>query len=342
MVIDLRSDTVTQPTPEMRRAMSLAEVGDDVFGEDPTVRRLEERAAALVGKEAALFVPSGTMGNQVALKSWTRPGQLLICEERSHVIKFEMGATAVISGLTPATIPSEDGSFTAKDVEDRIPPPVYYLQSPGVVVVETTHNMAGGTVFPLERLREVYSYCRNRGIPVHMDGARVFNAAAALGVPVTKITQFADSVMFCLSKGLACPVGSLLCGPADFIEEARKVRKMLGGGMRQVGVLAAAGLVALDTMIERLGEDHQRARRLAEGLNALKGLHVDLEKVQSNIIMVDFDDSMDARVWAEAMQKERILTIALGPRRVRLVTHYHITDADVVRMLDVASKLIKV
>lgn len=333
-VVDLRSDTVTQPTPEMRRAMSLAEVGDDVFGEDPTVRRLEERAAELLGKEAALFLPSGTMGNQVALKVWTQPGQEVILDARAHIVLYEMAAMAVISGLLPNPIPTEAGHFGAADVAARVRPPVYYVPRTGLVSVENTHNMAGGTIFPQERLAEVYDFCRSRGIPVHMDGARIFNAAVAQGLPVRAIAQYADSVMFSLSKGLACPVGSMLCGPRDFIEEARRVRKLLGGGMRQVGVLAAAGLVALTTMVERLAEDHARARELAEGLADLPGLRVDPTRVQTNIVIVETTGPVTAEALCERLRTQGIWVLPVGPNRIRMVTHYHITADDVRYVLE--------
>ncbi len=328
-VVDLRSDTVTQPTPAMRRAMSQAEVGDDVFGEDPTVRRLEERAAELFGKEAALFLPSGTMANQVALKVWTRPGQEVILDARAHIVLYEMAAMAVISGLLPNPIPTEAGHFGAADVEARVRPPVDYLPRTGLVSVENTHNMAGGTIFPQDRLAEVYTFCRSRGVPVHMDGARVFNAAVAQVIPVREIARYADSVRFSLSKGLACPVGSVLCGPKDFIAEARRVRKMLGGGMRQAGILAAAGLVALDTMVERLAEDHARARELAAGLADLPGLRVDPTRVQTNIVIVETTGSLRADVLCERLRAQGVLALPVGPDRIRMVTHYHITADDV-------------
>lgn len=338
-VVDLRSDTVTQPTPEMRRAMSLAEVGDDVFGEDPTVCRLEERAAELLGKEAALFLPSGTMGNQVALKVWTQPGQQVILDARAHIVLYEMAAMAVISGLLPNPVPTEAGHFGAADVQARLNPPVYYMTRTGLVSVENTHNMAGGTIFPQERLAEVYDFCRSQGIPVHMDGARIFNAAVAQGLPVREVARYADSVMFSLSKGLACPVGSILCGPRDFIEEARRVRKMLGGGMRQAGVLAAAGLVALETMVERLAEDHARARELAEGLADVSGLYVDPAHVQTNIVLVEVRGPRTAAQLCERMRAEGVLALPVGPRRIRMVTHYHITPDDVAYALGVIRRV---
>lgn len=334
-VIDLRSDTVTKPTPEMRRAMSVADVGDDVYGEDPTVRALEERAAEITGKDAALFVPTGTMGNQVALKAWTQPGQQVIAEERSHVFMFELGAMAMLSGLMPNPIPSKDGSFTPQDVQNRLYPPVYYLMKTGLVVVEDTHNMAGGTIFPMDKLAAVYNFCRSRGIPVHMDGARVFNASIALNVPVKDITAHADSVMFCLSKGLACPVGSLLCGPSDFIHEARIIRKRFGGGMRQVGILAAAGIVALDSMVERLVEDHLHARKLAEIFKEFSSFTVNLENVQTNILIVETNPELNLANFMEYLQKHGVLALTMGGNRIRMVTHYQIVEEDLIYIRNV-------
>src|SRR6267378_2522657 len=248
--IDLRSDTVTRPTPSMRRAMAEAEVGDDVFREDPTVRRLEEAAAERTGKEAALFVPTGTMGNQIAVNVWTRPGQEVILEERSHIFDYEMGTMAVLSGVLPRPIR----------------PPVYYLTQTGLIALENTHNMAGGTIFPLSVAESICSLARTQRIPIHLDGARLFTAAVAVREDAAELARPFDSVMFCLSKGLGAPVGSLVCGPAGFVDEALRVRKRMGGGMRQAGILAAAGLVALEENVERLAEDHDNARHLAEGI----------------------------------------------------------------------------
>ncbi len=341
MRVDLRSDTVTRPTPEMRQAMSRAAVGDDVYREDPTVRRLEERSAELTGKEAALFFPSGTMANQAALKTWTRPGMAIILEARSHILHFEMGALAVISGLVPNPIPTAHGHFTVEDVRARLYPPRDYLMRTGLVTVENTHNMAGGTVFPLADLAAIYRFCREQQLPVHMDGARVFNAAVALDVEVREITRYCDSVMFSLSKGLACPVGSILCGPADFIEEARRVRKMLGGGMRQVGILAAAGLIALDMMVHRLADDHRRARRLAEAFAEMEGLAVDLRSVQTNIVMVRTTGTWTAPALCAALKEAGILALAVANDTIRMVTHYHITDADVDYVIQTVRRILR-
>lgn len=324
-MIDLRSDTVTRPTPEMRQAMARAEVGDDVYLEDPTVNRLQERAAEIFQKEAALFVPSGTMGNQICVKVHTRPGQEVILEERSHIYNFEMAAMAVISGVLPRVVRGRDGLLDWATIEAALSPPVYYRAPTGLICLENTHNLAGGTVLPLETMWEIYRHARQRGIPVHLDGARLFNAAVALGRPVAELAQPCDSVMVCLSKGLGAPVGSLILGSRAFIEEARIVRKLLGGGMRQVGVLAAAGLIALEKMPARLAEDHENARWLARGLAEIPGLALDPEKVQTNIVIVDVSGTgWTAAEFAERLKARGVLVGALGPTTLRLVTHYEV------------------
>src|SRR6266849_1215063 len=274
--VDLRSDTVTRPSPEMRRAMAEAEVGDDVYGEDPTVNRLEQRAAEMFAREAAIFVPSGTMGNQIAIKIHTRPGQEIICEERAHNFHYEMAMLTHFSGCMVRPVHGEDGVLTWSEIKKRISPKIYYRAQTGLISLENTHNMAGGTVYPQELADEVCDLAHEMGLPVHLDGARIFNASVALDRPVREITRKFDSVMFCLSKGLGAPVGSLLVGSRNFIEQARVYRKALGGGMRQVGVLAAAGVIALEKMPARLLEDHQNARFLADGLSRIPGVKIDL------------------------------------------------------------------
>src|SRR5260370_3246589 len=265
-VVDLRSDTVTKPSPEMRRAMAEAEVGDDVYGEDPTVNRLEERAAAMFGREAAILVPRGTMGNEIALKIHTHHGQEIICEERAHILNYEMAMLAHFSGCVPRPIHGEDGILTWGEIKKRISPKIYYRAQTGLISLENTHNMAGGTVYPQEVTDEICDRAHEMGLPVHLDGARIFNAAAALGKPVREITKKFDSVMFCLSKGLGAPVGSLLAGSRNLIEQARVYRKALGGGMRQAGILAAAGWIALERSPARLHEDHENVKILGEGV----------------------------------------------------------------------------
>ena len=339
--IDLRSDTVTQPTPSMRRAMAEAEVGDDVYGEDPTVRRLEERAADLLGFGAALFVPSGTMGNQIAVRLLARRGEEVILEERSHIYNFEMAAMADLSGAMPRPLPSRRGFPSAADIEKALRPDLYYMPRTALITWENTHNLAGGTIASGESTRAMLKVANRLQIPVHLDGARIFNAAVALGVEAATLTDGFTSVMTCLSKGLGAPVGSVLASDAERIAEARRIRKRFGGGMRQAGILAAAGLVALDEMIDRLGEDHQRAHRLAEELGGLKGLRTRPQDVQTNILMLEVTGhAWDAPRLAQALRAEGVLALPMDSRIVRMVTHYGITDAGVDRALQVASKLI--
>jgi threonine aldolase len=327
-VIDLRSDTVTKPTPAMRRAMAQADVGDDVFGEDPTVNRLQERAAELFGREAALFVPSGTMGNQIAIKVHTQPGDEVILEEASHIFNSEMAMMAAFSGVIPRPIPSERGWLRWEQIESAIRPNVYYYAQTRLICLENTHNFKGGSIYPLEWAREIIEKAHERGLKVHLDGARIFNAAVATGRSVKELTEGFDSVMFCLSKGLGAPVGSMLVGSAEFIEKARRVRKMLGGGMRQVGILAAAGLYALEHHIERLAEDHENAQILAQALREIP--EVWLEPVETNIIIFELTKTPAEKLITE-LKKRNILALAIGPRRVRLVTHLDVSRADVLR-----------
>ncbi len=321
-VIDLRSDTVTRPTPEMRIAMAAAEVGDDVYREDPTVNRLEELAAAKLGKEAALFVPSGTMGNQISVKVHTQPGSEVICEERSHVFNFEMGMMAAFSGCQARAIPAEAGLLTWDQIRERLRPGIYYYSRSRLVTLENTHNMAGGTVYPLETMREISERAHELGLRVHLDGARIFNAATYLGRPVSELAAPFDSVMFCLSKGLGAPVGSLVAGSRVFIDEALRVRKMLGGGMRQAGVLAAAGLIALDKHPAKLAEDHRNARFLAESLSKIPGIRVDLARVQTNIVMFDVTGTgLTAAEFSKHLKDRGILINPINDRQLRIVTH---------------------
>ncbi len=284
-LIDLRSDTVTRPDAEMRRAMAEAEVGDDVFGEDPTVARLEAAAAAAVGKEAALFTPSGTMANQIALHLHGRPGGEVVCEIQSHIVVYEMAAMAAISGLLPRVLPGDRGRLDPAAVEAAINPEVTYRSRTVAIAVENTHNLAGGSVYRPEQTAALTALARRRGLPIHLDGARLFNAAAALGVPAAELAEGFDSVTISLSKGLGAPVGSLICGSKSFVGEARRVRKMLGGGMRQVGILAAAGLVALRRGPGRLAEDHAAAAFLAGELAGIPGVEIDPATVETNIVL---------------------------------------------------------
>lgn len=330
-VIDLRSDTLTTPTPEMRKAMAEAPVGDDGYGEDPTVNKLQELAAAMLGKEEALFFPSGTMANQAAIMAHTARGNEVILDANSHIFYSEAGGMAVLSGCHPRLFWSDKGRVTPEMVKAllRNPDNVHFPPT-SLLCLENTHNRSGGTVMTAEETARVAQVAHEAGLKVHLDGARIFNAAVALGVSVQELVRPVDSVMFSLSKGLGAPVGSMLAGSREFIRKARRARKLLGGAMRQAGVIAAAGVVALETMIDRLHIDHENARRLAEGLADLPGLQVDLERVQTNIVMVDvtgtgLDAAEVARRWASA----GVLVNAADQARVRCVTRKEISASDV-------------
>jgi len=321
--IDLRSDTVTKPTEEMRRAMFEAEVGDDVYGEDPTVNNLERRAAEVAGKEAALFVPTGTMGNTIAVKLLTEHGQEVICDSRAHLLDYELSMVAWFSGCIIRAIQTDDGILTWERIRALIKPVNPYSAPTGLVALENTHNMWGGTIYPMTGVREICAGAHELGVKVHMDGARIFNAAAALGMPVREIAAPADTVMFCLSKGLGAPAGSILAGPADLIARGRLYRKRLGGGMRQAGVLAAACLVALEKMPRRLFDDHCNAKFLAEGLSRIPGITVDPARVQTNIVVFDISGTGLAPAVISARLKERgVLLNGINERQMRAVTHY--------------------
>jgi threonine aldolase len=324
-IIDLRSDTVTRPTPEMRAAMAAAEVGDDVYGEDPTVNLLENRAAAVFGREAALFVPTGTMGNQIALRLHTQPGQEIICEARSHILDWEMGTAAVFSGCLIRAVPSSAGTLTWRDIEPVIYKRGSFRAATGLIEIENTANMAGGRCTRLDVLEQIWANAQDRKLPVHLDGARVFNAATALGVGVKTLTRGFDTVMFCLSKGLGAPVGSILVGSAPQIEQARIYRKALGGGMRQAGVLAAAGLIALERMPSRLHEDHANARLLAESLAQMEGVLIDIDTVETNIVIFRVTEGISATDLVARLKARGVLVSAVGPDAIRLVTHYDVS-----------------
>jgi threonine aldolase len=332
-MIDLRSDTVTRPTAAMREAMASAEVGDDVYSEDPTVNCLEKDAAEVFGREASIFVPTGTMGNQIAIRLHTQHGQEVICEARSHVLDWEMAMMSAFSGCQARTVAAERGILTWNHLKPAIGAKIYYRAQTGLITLENTHNMAGGTVTPLPVLEEVWAGAREVGLPVHLDGARVFNAATALGLSVAKLTSGFDTVMFCLSKGLGAPVGSMLLGSKKAIEAARVYRKALGGGMRQAGVLAAAGLIALHEMPKRLQEDHANARLLADAVAAEPGkVEVDLDAVQTNIVIFklrgrDQATDGDAVGFVAALKQKGVLASAIGPHSVRFVTHYDVDHA---------------
>jgi threonine aldolase len=334
--IDLRSDTVTLPTPAMRAAMARAEVGDDVYGEDPTVNRLEELAAERLGKEAALFVATGTMGNAAALIAHCRRGDDVIVGDLAHIWQAEVGGAARLNGSTLRPVPNlPDGTLDRTRLEHAFASEDIHEAPTGLLCLEDTHNMCGGRVLAAATLRELAAPARRRGVPVHLDGARLFNAAVALGVPVAELAAEADSVMFCLSKGLAAPVGSLLCGRRDCIARARRARKLLGGGMRQVGILAAAGIVALDEMVERLAEDHANARRLAEALAGAPGLELRLDEVETNFVFFHVLDGTGQRTdpapFMAAAAAAGVLVSQGSGGRLRAATHYGIAPADIDR-----------
>ncbi|MCS6937203.1 MAG: aminotransferase class V-fold PLP-dependent enzyme [Candidatus Bipolaricaulota bacterium] len=310
----------------MRRAMAEAEVGDDVFGEDPTVNALQERAAQLFGREAALFVPSGMMGNQIALKVHTQPGDEVILEEASHIFNAELAMMGAFSGVMPRPVPTERGFMRWEQIEPLIRPKVYYYSQTTLICLENTHNFKGGGIYPLEWAREIIARAHERGLKVHLDGARIFNAAVATQKSVRELTEGFDSVMFCLSKGLGAPVGSMLVGSREFIEQARRVRKMLGGGMRQAGILAAAGLYALEHHVERLREDHENAQLLAQELKKIP--EISLEPVETNIIVFTLQKTPAERL-VHALRERGILVHAIGPRKIRLVTHLDVSRSDV-------------
>ncbi|WP_213803271.1 GntG family PLP-dependent aldolase [Granulicella sp. dw_53] len=327
-LIDLRSDTVTRPTPAMRQAMATAEVGDDVYGEDPTINKLEKSAAAIFGKEAAIFVPTGTMGNQIAIRIHTQHGQEIICESRAHIFDWEMAMTSAFSGCQCRTVAAERGILTWPIIASAIGPKIYYRAQTALICLENTHNMAGGTVTPLATMQEIWAGAAEAGLPVHLDGARVFNAASALNLSVAELTSGFDTVNFCLSKGLGAPVGSILVGTAEHIEQARIHRKALGGGMRQAGIIAAAGLIALEQTPALLPQDHANARLLAEAVAAHPSATIDLEAVQTNIVIFTLTGNGDAPAFCAALKQKNVLASAIGPHSVRFVTHYDVSRSD--------------
>ncbi|MGB7438984.1 MAG: GntG family PLP-dependent aldolase [Candidatus Acidiferrum sp.] len=333
--VDLRSDTVTRPSEEMRRAMAAAEVGDDVYGEDPTMNLLQKRAAEMFGKEAALFVPTGCMGNLVSIKVWTHHGNEVICENRSHVNLYELASMAAIAGCMPRAVRgSEDGILSWPQIETAIRPHIYYDSQTALVCLENTSNMAGGTVYPTETVHEICDQAHRLGLKVHLDGARVFNAAVALKDNVARMTQKCDSVMFCLSKGLGAPVGSIIVGSREFIERARVYRKMFGGGMRQVGILAAAGLIALEKSPGRLHEDHENAQYLAKGVAQIPGMKIDPASVRTNIVIFDCKASgMTAVELCDALHAKGVWAQDTSVYSVRMVTHWNVDRVGIDRAL---------
>jgi threonine aldolase len=339
--IDLRSDTVTTPTPAMRAAMASAEVGDDVYGEDPTVNRLEATAAARFGKEAGLFVPSGTMGNQTALLALTGRGDEVILEETSHIVNYEVAGMAVMGALMPRTLRGHYGILNPEQVRAAIRPPNIHTPRTACIAVESTHNRGGGTYYSLDVLAEIGRIGREHGIAVHLDGARIFNASVASGVPVKDLAAHADTVQFCFSKGLAAPVGSMLVGSRAVIDRARKYRKMVGGGMRQAGILAAAALLALEAMVDRLAEDHANARLLGEGLAEIPGIEIDLKRVQTNIVIFAVrSPAADATAFTRGLAARGILAHQISPDSIRLVTHKDVNRDDILTALAAAREIL--
>ncbi|CAN5485512.1 low-specificity L-threonine aldolase [soil metagenome] len=342
-MIDLRSDTVTRPSNKMRAAMAAAEVGDDVYGEDPTVNRLQERSAEVFGKEAALFVPSGTMGNQIAVKVHTRPGDEVVIEERGHIYNYEVGAASIIAGVTIRPVKSGDGSgiLTWDDIAPAVSADgIYDHTQTGLLCLENTLNLAGGRVMSAERCADLCERAHAIGLPVHVDGARIFNAAVVVGTSVAELTKYCDSVQFCLSKGLGAPVGSVLVGSHDFIKEARIWRKRLGGGMRQAGILAAAGLIALEEGPKRLHEDHATAHTLAVGLAAIPGIGLDVETVETNIVIFDISGTGKKAGEICAMLKENGVLASSFDTRIRMVTHCDVNGDDIEKTISEIEKFL--
>lgn len=332
---------MTLPTVKMRAAMASAEVGDDVWGEDPTVNRLEAMAAERLGKGAGLFVASGTMGNQVSLMAHTARGDEVILDEGSHIYNYEVAAMAVLSSLQARPLRGRYGILDPDEVRQAVRLPNIHHPRTALICLETSHNRGGGTCYPVETLREMAAVAREAGIPIHLDGARIFNAAAALGVPAAELARHADSVMFCLSKGLAAPVGSLVVGGAPFIERARRCRKMLGGGMRQAGILAAAGIVGLEEMVGRLREDHENARVLGEGLAEIAGIEIDLKRVQTNIVIFTVRSrTVTAAAFVQGLAHRGIRAHAIGPDAIRMVTHKDVDRAGILRTIRAARELL--
>jgi len=338
--IDLRSDTVTRPSPEMRKAIAEAEVGDDVFGDDPTIIRLEKKVADLFGKEASLFVPSGTMGNQVALKTLSEPGWELLCERDCHVVNYEVSGPAVHSSLLVNMISTERGVMTAEQIESSVRPPNVHHPITKIVTIENTHNRHGGTIYPLEEIRRIRTVADKHDLLMHLDGARIWNASVATGIALSDWAAPFDSISACLSKGLGAPVGSMIIGSREFIGKARRNRKLFGGGMRQVGILAAAGLYALEHNIERLADDHRNARLLAEGLANIKGFECDLSRVETNIVIVDIAKTgRTPDEMVTILREKDVLAVVFGKTRLRFVTHLDVSREDCLKALEIISQI---
>jgi len=334
MIVDLRSDTFTKPSPAMREAIAKAEVGDDVFGEDPTTNLLQEKVAAMMGKEAGLFVSSGTMGNQVAINALTQPGDEVILESDSHIFYYEAGAPALLSGVQLRTLPGMHGILTPNQVEEAIRSDNLHFPPTRLVCLENTHNRAGGRIYPIEYMREIRRRTQKKGIKMHLDGARLWNASVATGISLKEYARYFDSVTVCFSKGLGAPVGSMLVGDRDFIARARRYRKIYGGAMRQVGILTAAALYAVENNIQRLADDHRNARTLAEAVASLPGISLDLDSVQTNILIMKITNAKYTALQAEEdLKKEGILVLALGPAMLRAITHLDVSEEGIAKAI---------
>jgi threonine aldolase len=341
-IIDLRSDTVTKPTPAMRAAIQAAEVGDDVFNEDPTVRRLEERVAAVLGKEAAVFVPSGTMSNQIAIKAHTQPGDEMLCEANCHVYNFEAGGPAVLSGVTCRTVEGDHGVLDLSQLEDKVRPVNDHLVRTRLVCLENTHNRGGGRIYPIEKIQAISAWAHKHGLIMHLDGARLWNAVVATGVPTAEWARHFDTVSVCFSKGLGAPIGSALGGPRDFITRAKRVRKLFGGGMRQAGVAAAGALFALDNHVERLADDHRNAQVIAQAIADTPGLRLDPPEVETNLIFFQVDRELGtAQAVAAALKARGVLVGATTPQKIRACTHLDVSAAQAERAADVIRQALR-
>jgi threonine aldolase len=333
--IDLRSDTVTKPSKAMRQAIAEAEVGDDVFEDDPTVKKLEEMVAELLGKEKALFVPSGTMANEVAIKSQTKPGEEIILEEDSHIYNYEVGAPSVLCGVQLNPLKGERGVITLQQILDHIRLEDIHVPPTTLICLENTHNRAGGTIYPIEEIKKTREATKPFGIKMHLDGARLWNATIATGIPLDEYAKHFDSVSVCLSKGLGAPIGSVISGSSDFIQIARRNRKMFGGGMRQVGIIAAAGIYAIENNFNRLIEDHRNAKTLALGLSTIPKISVDLESVQTNIVVIEIKESgMDVADVLEKLKGKGVLAVPFGKNKIRCVTHLDVNRDDIYKALE--------
>ncbi len=340
-MIDLRSDTVTKPSKAMLTAMMQAEVGDDVYGEDPTVQELQKKVAKMLGKEAALFVPSGTMANQICLNVLTQPGDEVICEADAHIFHFESGALAKLSGIQVQRLPGQAGLITVEQIEAAVRPGAHYYPRTTVIALENTHNLAGGTILPLETIEQIARFANDNALKMHLDGARLWNAGAASRIALDVFSRFFDSLSMCFSKGLGAPVGSIIAGSQEFITEALRCRKQFGGAMRQVGYLAAAAIYAIDHNFPRLSEDHAKAKAFAEILAESSAISLNTESVMTNIIMFHLPGDFEASKIAVQLQEKGVLVHAMGPRSIRAVTHLDVTRSEVIQAAQIIVKLVQ-